>query len=99
MESLTRKSIGKVMKTLYEKGELYASQLAREAGITVRHLDRILPRLAQDSLIEYYKERGKKYCKLTEKGEALVWALLNPDVLTDLYKGEKNRKRHRDRST
>jgi len=89
MKSLTEKSTIRVMKTLYEKGQLYASQLARELGITVRHLDRILPKLVQDSLVKCYKERGKKYCELTEKGEALVWALLNPDALTDLYKREE----------
>lgn len=89
MKSLAEKSTVRVMKTLYEKGQLYASQLARELGITVRHLDRILPRLMQDSLVKCYKEGGRKYCELTEKGEALVWAILNPDALADLYKREE----------
>jgi DNA-binding MarR family transcriptional regulator len=92
MESLTKRAVVKVMKVLYSKKRLYASQIARELDLTVRHLDRILPKMVQDGLIREYRERNRKYCELTERGKSLLWALNNLDDLTALSSMEETAK-------
>jgi predicted transcriptional regulator len=89
MESIKQRTEVRILEALYSKNRLYASQLAREVNLTVRHVDRVLPKMANDNLIKIYKERNKKYCEITEKGRALAWALLHPEDLAALFVKEE----------
>jgi DNA-binding PadR family transcriptional regulator len=91
MESLREVAVARVLLLLYKKKKLYTTELAKqdEYSISWRHLHRILPSMVQEGLVKTELVRNKKYYSLTEKGEALAWALLNPDALADLYRKEE----------
>lgn len=97
MESLREIAVAKVLLLLYRKGKLYTTELAKqpEYSLSWRHLNRILPSMVQEGLVKVEMISNKKYYSLTEKGEALGWALLNPNALADLYEMEETTRAQR----
>jgi len=91
MESLKRTSIARLLLLLYKKKRLYTTELTKhpEYPLSWRHLHRILPTMLREGLIKSETISNRKYYSLTKKGEALAWALLNPDALADLYAAEE----------
>jgi predicted transcriptional regulator len=89
MERIKDTSTVKILLALYNEGELYTEQLARKAGLSLRHTKRVLPVMVEEGIIEQYQQKNKNYYKLTDKGMALAWGLSNPDALADLYRKRK----------
>lgn len=89
MERVRETSTVKILFALYEHGDLYTEELARKAELSLRHTKRVLPNIIREKLIEQYQKKNKNYYKLTEKGEAIAWGLVNPDALVDLCEKEE----------
>ena len=102
MEVVRKISTVRILSALYnqKEKELYTTELARKTNLSLRHIDRVLPKMLEEGLIEVYQKNNKKYYKLTDKGRALAFALNNLDdlvkLLADSYlKEETARERSR----
>jgi DNA-binding MarR family transcriptional regulator len=84
----------RILEYLYEKNKKgeprpYLTEMARDIGTTKAVVSDNIKKLRRDNLIESEKKGPLKFYKLSAKGEALAWALLNPDALADLYETEE----------
>ena len=83
-----------ILQYLYERIEKheskpYLTEMAKELGTTKAVMSDNVRNLERSNLVESEKKGPLKFYKLSAKGEALAWALLNPDALADLYKMEE----------
>jgi DNA-binding MarR family transcriptional regulator len=70
------------------------TEIARGLKTTKAMISTNIRRLEKKGLVELEKKGPLKFYRLSEKGEALTWALVdlyekNPDVLTALYEAEE----------
>lgn len=84
----------RILRYLYEKTERgepkpYLTEMARELQTTKSVVSDNIKKLEKNNLLELEKKGPLKFYKLSEKGEAIAWAFLNPDALVDLYGKEE----------
>ena len=64
----------------------YLSLVARELGISKPSVAEGLAELEKRGFLRSYMNRGTRVYQLTEKGEAIAWAMSRTDELEDVYK-------------
>lgn len=85
MQSIKDLASTKILKALHDHGRLYTLEIPNRTGITIRHIDRVLPDIVKDHLVTSYKEGKRTYYELTDLGEATIWGIYNPEELVELY--------------
>jgi DNA-binding PadR family transcriptional regulator len=94
--SLEESIEARILKCLYSfemKGRpetAYKREIARGVKVSERAAYTYLQTLTRKGLIEVSEQKGiQRFYKLTDKGRAMAWALLNPDALAALYETEE----------
>jgi predicted transcriptional regulator len=93
MEAMESLAELKILWVLYGR-RLYTVDIHEKTGVSLRHVNNILPALHKRGMVKSYTEKNRKYYELTERGEKRLLDFFesNPDGLAALSGMEETAK-------